>query len=255
MIGSGNLQQPVISTCSPWATVADVCSPCDDYAFDQSMLTESLQAASDVLYELSGRKFPGSCQTTVRPCSASCRGRTARSCGCGTRTEISLGGYPITGIVAVTVDGVVLDASQYRVDDWRWLVRLADADGSNPGWPACQRIDLPTTEADTFEVTYTYGQEPPQLGVTAAAALGCQFALACQPETVGECRLPQRVTSITRQGVTTVVLDSFDFLEEGKTGVYDVDLFIRTYNPYKRTRRNTVYDPAASRSVRRTTTP
>jgi hypothetical protein len=57
--------------------------------------------------------------------------------------------------------------------------------------------------------------------------LACQLALACQPETQGKCQLPKRVTNVVRQGVSmAMVLDPMAFLDEGKTGIYEVDLFL-----------------------------
>jgi len=283
--GSISFQSPGAFTCEPWATTTDVCTPCDDYAFDSLLLMDCLQAASDVLFQLSGRQFPGTCQATVRPCAQHASGDRGRpipayspygtywpvpgswswspswgfcSCnrtertGCGSIAEITLGAYPIQRVTEVRMDGVVLPSSEYRVDDDRYLVRLADANGNAQGWPCCQRMDLPTTEVGTWEVTFLYGQPPPVAGMRAAARLGCELALACQPETVGACNLPERVTQITRQGVTAVVLDPMAFLDEGKTGLYEVDLFLRSVNPNKLSRRSTVLRPDKGRRVRRT---
>lgn len=258
--------------CSSWATVADLCSPCDDYAFPAGLLTETLEMASDVLFELSGRRFPGVCTTTVRPCTrrafeeygpatpgfqffsphviVGCGCQRRARCGCGDPDAITLGGYPIIAITTVKVDGVALDAARYRVDDYRWLVRLADADGTNPGWPCCQDLSLADTEDDTFSVTFTYGSAPPAMGVRAAARLACELAMACEPEFAGKCLLSQRVQQVTRQGVT-VVLDRLDAIQEDFTGIPEVDLFLRTYNPAKLRRRAQVISPDIGRRVHR----
>lgn len=253
VVGSGGASS---STCLPWATADDVCSPCDDYDLDQVQLELNLQAASDVLFELSGRQFAGECEETVRPCGRRCGAQGCcgrRPCrSCGQLSQIRLGGWPLRSIVEVIVDGEVLSSLRYRIDDDRWLVRLPDADGSNPGWPTCQRMELASTELDTFEVTYTYGQDPPSLGVAAAAELACELTLACQPETIGECRLPQRVQSITRQGVTTVMLNPAEMFKNG-VGLPMSDLFLATYNPNKLRRRATVWSPDIGRAVRRIT--
>lgn len=258
-------------TCTQWCSTLDMCSPCDDYAMDAVLLDDCIDAASDILFELSGRRFAGVCQDTVRPCGRSdatdngrpirgydyggygCSCNSSRRCGCASVSEITLGAYPVNSIVSVKVDGETLDSSTYRIDDNRYLVRLPDADGTNPGWPCCQDMSLADTEDDTWSVTFTYGSPPPAAGVKAAAELACQLALACQPEDVGRCRLPQRVTQITRQGTTAVLLDPFDFLDNGKTGIYSVDLFLRTYNPKGLRQRATVINPERSRRVRRLT--
>lgn len=260
---------PCTSVCTPWATTADVdqCEPCETYDQDLSLLEDMLAVASDALFHLSGHQFAGTCQDTVRPCGCSAGGgpaywsrdracgcRSGRACGCTTVHEISLGVFPLTSIVSVIVDGAALGADRYRIDDNRWLVRLPDADGSNPGWPHCQRMDLDTTEDETFAVTFTYGMPPPVGGVRAAASLACQLSLACQPDTVDRCRLPQRVRSITRAGVSmdmAVVLDPLELFREGRTGLVEVDLWLASVNPHGVRRRATVHSPDVFRGVRR----
>lgn len=252
---------PCQDVCSPWASANDVCAPCDGYdAIDPIVLEDALMAASNVLFHATGRQFPGSCEDVVRPTGSwdgidLWRWRTywpgwwgggrigwdGINCGCsGHRVgctwlpEIDLGGgsIKITEVTQVLIDGAVVDPSTYRVDEYRWLVRTTpNPETPNEGWPCCQSMDLPTTQVGTFEVTYTYGTPPPRGGVQAAAALACQLALACTPGAEGQCSLPERVTSITRQGVSMVVIDPFDFLEEGRTGLYVVDQWINSVNP------------------------
>lgn len=261
---------PLTGTCSPWATADDLCSPCDDYDNLSVGAEEFLQAASDFLNEASGGQFPGECPVTVRPCARRyggyrrmdpappgwsrgwgvCGCSTDR-CSCGGLSSVELGYAPIISIDSVTVDGVELDEDRYRVDDFVRLVRLADADGSNPGWPRCQDLSLPSTEDGTWEVELTWGRMPPQLGVTAAAVLACELALSCNPETQDKCRLPKNATSVTREGLT-IVMSPSDFLDKnGKTGLYEVDLFLRAVNPERARRSGTVWtptmDPASTR--------
>lgn len=170
-------------------------------------------------------------------------------CGCGSLSSISLAPAPIDAVSEVKVDGQVLDAGAYRVDNHRWLVRT---DGE--GWPCCQRLDRADTEPETFSVAYTYGRTPPPMGVRAAAVLACELAMACHDETVGKCKLPKSVQSITRQGVTMVLAPS-DFLDRnGKVGIYEVDLFVRTYNPARLQRRASVMSPDIGPTARRVDT-
>lgn len=254
-------------TCSPWATSADVCSPCDDYSFDPALLDDTLQAASDVLFDLTGRRWPGECTDTLRPCGfrgedgagggtfpigqlgttlGACGCRAPLTCGCGGLSEVRLPGYPVVSIDQVKIDGAVQPADRYRLDENRWLVWIGDDSDSTVRrrLPCCQRLRLADTEENTWSVTYTYGQGPPIGGVLAAASLGCQLAMACQPETVGACRLPRRVTSITRQGVTTAVLDPLSLFQDGKTGLAEVDLWVASVNRGAKQRRATVMLPA-----------
>jgi hypothetical protein len=64
--------------------------------------------------------------------------------------------------------------------------------------------------------------------------------------------LPQRVTSISRQGVSYTLLDSQDFIEELKTGIYAVDLFLKSVNPDKARARSRVFSPDVPRARRYT---
>lgn len=256
---------PCVSTCTPWATAADLCEPYTEIA-DGALVVDCLQAASDILYQLVGRQFPGVCQDTVRPAAGPMGARPSwwprgasyptghGYCGggCGLRVPaVTLGAYPVDGVVQVLLDGVeitVSDDEMVLVDD-RWLLRVADADGHHRTWPTCQRLDRPSTEEHTFEVTFNYGVMPPAAGARAAAVLGGELALSCAGS---DCRLPKRVTALTRQGVTeTVVLDPMSFLDEGKTGLYECDAFLRAFNPAGVSRAAALFMPGRPRTVRR----
>jgi hypothetical protein len=104
-------------------------------------------------------------------------------------------------------------------------------------------LDYADTEEDTWSVTYTFGQDPPLGGVKAAASLGCQLALGWQPETVDQCRLPQRVTSYARQGVTLAVVDPLTLFADGLTGLTDVDLWVQSIMLGAARRRASVFVP------------
>lgn len=273
------MAQPNTGTCSAWATEADVCSPCDDYTFDTGVLPDMLQVATDVLFNLTGRQWPGVCSETIRPCGIrSGRGGTRprsygdhhyrgdwcgcnrpRSCGCRRLPEFRLPNYPVIEVTEVKIDGAVLPGSEYRVDDWRYLVRLPDADDVRDGWPCCQDLALADTEDDTWSVAYSWGADPPQGGVVAAAALGCQLALACNPEAVagGQCRLASNVQSVVRQGVSMefgIVMDPTALFTDGRTGLPEVDLWVASVNHGRLRRRGTVMIPGKGRSVRRVDT-
>lgn len=246
------MAEPTTGTCEPWATIADLCSPCDDYDLDAALLEDSLQIASDILFSLSGRRYPGVCEDVVRPTAGGCTGRNL----CGRSVDgIRLGGSPLIEVTEVLLDGSALDASEYRVDDHDRLVRLRDSSGNLRRWPCCQDVTKPTTEVGTFQVTYTYGQTPPAGGIRAAASLGCQLALACQPETAGQCRLSERVVSVTRQGVTKSLRDPAQMFPQGLTGLNEVDLWLESERYARKSRRASLIVPeTAARRIRRTGT-
>jgi hypothetical protein len=176
------------------------------------------------------------------------------SCRCHPR-EIELPGYPVVGISEVKIDGETIPDDEYRVDDYRLLVRMkptADAIPSvRPGWPTCQRLDLPDTEVGTFSVRFSYGTPPPPAGVLAATVLAAEIALTSDPASSSS-RLPERVKSIVRQGESISIVDPQDVLDNGRTGIPEVDLFIKASNPAGLQRRSTVWSPDMSRSRRPT---
>lgn len=244
------MASPCGSVCSQWTDVETV-KACGPYAdIDDGVIEDVIPVASDLLFEFTQRKFPGSCQDTVRPCTqysprpsyyydwfgdthqywkAGCDCNRGPECGCSRLSEVDLGVRPLTSIVQVKVDGDVIDPTEYRVDDFRRLVRLPDSEGVRHGWPCCQRLDVDATEDDTFEVTFTYGVGPPPAGVRSASLFAGQLAAACAGSNV--CKLPDRVVQVSRQGVSMLLLDPFKFFEQGRTGIYAVDAFITAYNP------------------------
>jgi hypothetical protein len=250
--------------CKPWIGAADVpITPIPEDANGAPIdLTPYAWAASEMLYELSGRQFTGACLRTVRPCQGSCgcwggqvlsRGHIVQGwdgsgwgceCGssycrsCGSLSQVLLPGYPVWQIEEVLIDGAVVAPSSYRIDRRRWLT------GTNgTQWPACQSLDLASSEVGTFEVTYFSGQDPPVLGTLAAMELSKQIY---QGFTGGACELPGGVVRITRQGLTIDKLAalSWAFGKGGwRTGLSLVDAFLGSVNGAGLRRRPVVWAP------------
>lgn len=251
-------------TCAPWADVADACAPCNEYDFDPALLEDGIAAASEVLWNLTGRRWSGICTDTVRPTACGCTAYAGRwwggsgcGCGCGGVSEIILPGYPVVDVTEVLIDGEVVAEARYRVDDRQRLVYQPelDGDGERRGWPCCQRLSRAAGEEGTWSVEYVHGQEPPLGGVRAAAALGCQLALSCLPaddELGKKCRLPKRVTSITRQGVTLAIIDPLTLFADGLTGLPEVDLWVQSVIKGDQRRRGRVFVPGRGGRARRT---
>jgi hypothetical protein len=220
--------------------------------------------ASDLLWNWTGRVF-GVCEAVVRPCGAQCvESSTGWStywgrgpgydplfpgggprggipfypvlvagqwfnmvCGCVGFCQctpagpevISLPG-PVQSVTEVRIDGAALPPESYRLERKRWLIRT---DGGV--WPRCQNMLAdPATDLDTFEVTYQRGIPVPIGGQVAAGRLACELALAaCGSE---ECALPERMTTITRQGVTVGFADTYEDLKSGGTGIYSIDTWV-----------------------------
>jgi hypothetical protein len=112
-------------------------------------------------------------------------------------------------------------------------------------------VSDPQTDDDTFEVTYNIGNEVPAGGQIAAAVLACEMAkAACGTST---CQLPQRLQMVVRQGVQTMLLDSYATLyQHGSTGLWLVDNWVASIMAAKRQAGMRVASPD-TRAPRRTT--
>lgn len=243
--------------CSAWTTVEDLADCCSAAIASDTRLAEAaIVAASEILYEASGRQWAGICERTVRPCDPSglcgcgvqvlSRGHLVGwsdcwgggGCGCTPVSQVKLAGH-VREISEVKIDGVVIDPSGYFVERNRYLIRR------NPDrWPPCQTMDLPDTEPGTFSVTYSYGKAPPVAGQLAAAALACETIKACTPDI--ECALPQGVTRVTRVGITyerTFFVRNRDGV--WATGIGAVDTFLNSFNPNGIPRRAVFWSPSS----------
>jgi len=139
------------------------------------------------------------------------------TCTCTGMTSVKLPG-PVVSVSAVTIDGVDFPEVNWSLDNGR-LLRL---DGSS--WPATQNLELPDTEVGTWSVSYSIGHPVPVGGQIAAGVFALELAKALCGDS--GCQLPQRVRSITRQGISMAVLDGFDDLDKGRTGIYLVDSWV-----------------------------
>lgn len=261
-----------------WSCAQDVYDQLDATPEGQKVIAQSEAYATQTLRALTNYQL-GGCPITVRPCTPRCvpgswmtapvawqgnwagggwstlgfapfvyNGKWFNACGCMTRdcscTSLSILYLPgpVGYVSEVTVDGVVLPATAYRVDNGNELVRL---DGES--WPACQDMNAPLTgtgsDVGTLGVTYLRGIAPDGLAAAAAGRLAVEFAKSCMG---GACQLPTGVTQIVRQGVTmTIPTGAFP---DGLTGIREVDAFIRFWNPYSTKSVAEVFSPQQSRT-------
>lgn len=251
-----------------WTVNTGCCTEWDTY--DPEIQIAAAEYAALSIWAATGRRF-GACTRTVRPCGKDCEDNFGwgsgyywadgvwfpyildgvwRNCFCGNgpgcrrcrpKDQVWLT-PPVSGIVEVKFsNGVILDPSTYRVDDYQWLVRqgpnldttpISATDGGLPGhndydFPVTGPL-APTDNDHVWEVTYLWGIGVPTVLQRAAGELACEWARNC----VGAaCRLPQRVTSIARQGVTVSLADVDQLLQNGLTGLTTVDSLIQRFNP------------------------
>lgn len=240
---SGDASWPSTGPCHLWTDRDELDRLGYDLTgIDEGLIERCVEGASDVMFQVGGRRWPGICERTVRvgSCDApmlplpeggvvTWRGaRTTTAwhpfgfCGGGRAVELAA---PIVNIAEVRVDGDVLAPSAYMVRDWQWLVRI---DGGV--WPCDHRW---WEDPAALEVDYSFGDAPPALGRLAATVLAHELVLAAKRS--DSCRLDRRVRSVTREGVTVdfAMPGLAESLAGGNTGIPEVDLFVEAHNPAK----------------------
>lgn len=251
---------PASTVCSAWAASSDVSACHDTSGIAAGVITASLNSASDLLWRWSGYKYPGVCSVVVRPCAqnanmdgagssspfypagfpngwgygswswlpawgyCSCQSSIHRACGCTMLSEVRLGRAPIVTVNTVKVDGALLVAgTDYRVDDYEWLVRL----DSDDFWPCCQDLTLADTQLNTWSVDFTWGRTPPASGLTACVDLAWEIMKAC-PD--GNCAGPDREYIVQRQGTSMTFIAPERYGNDGlgnfRIGLKSVDRFL-----------------------------
>lgn len=238
-----------------------------DYASTE-YAQEACEVASYLMWAMSGRKFTGVTTVTERyvckardyyfggsskntqavfaganvynlPAGTSDDLLELTADGLSPESRLRLRGRPVSRVLAIrsgVTNELLGESSYYLVDHSTIQIKVGAA------WTPCN-----------VEVTYTYGTVPPTAGRMAARTLAIEFAkLWSDDET---CALPQRVTSISRQGVSYTLLDSQDFIQEIRTGVYAVDLFLKTANPDGARVKSRVFSVDAPRGRRYTPKP
>lgn len=276
-----------VEPCSwPLAHCGEAAGQCTSLsALDPAVQDIITRAATSYLWNWTRRQF-GTCPVTIRPCREQCgegstyRGRSGANtnlpwyegwgplnpaliggqwwnlgcggscnsdpCSCNYVPTVEMAG-PVASVSAVWLDGVLLDPSTYRVDNFKYLVRTDGAD-----WPVCQnQLGDPQADNDTFEVTYNIGIAVPAGGQLAAGHLACQMAKAACGN--ANCQLPQRLQMVTRQGVQSMLLDSYSTLYQfGTTGLWLVDNWVASIMASNRQAGMRVASPD-TRAPRRTT--
>lgn len=119
---------------------------------------------------------------------------------------------PVGTVSAVTIDGELLDASQYRVEDGIHLVRL---EGS---WPSAG-----------LRVTYTNSIAVDEMGAHAAGVMAAEWLKLITAEK--NCRLNTSARTVTRQGITMDLVGGL--FPDGVTNIPEIDAYTMLLNPYR----------------------
>jgi hypothetical protein len=223
-----------------------------DYAYTEYTL-EAAQVASNLLWAMSGRKYTGETIVTERYTCTLRNNRMGPSDrtnspvlfggdvynipsgdydeyselvadGLSPDSRVRLRGRPVTRIIAIrNKTGKILDPSSYYLVDHSTIHIKAGT-----AWTPCN-----------VEITYAYGIPVPTAGRMAARKLAIEFARLWAGDEM--CELPQRVTSVSRQGVSYTILDNQEFIDELRTGLYEIDLFLKVVNPDNARRKSKVF--------------
>lgn len=225
--------------CEAWAF--DM--PCDVVDVDPGVLALVKEAATFVLWSRSGRRY-GTCTLMLRPSTVCAYGSgwprwgagyTPRlrdgvwvNCtdGCDSTKGVYLGGpVPVASIEQVLIDGAVLDDEVYRwVEGSQILYRVDGAD-----WPTKQDVALAETEVGTWAIEVKVGLDVDPLGLMAAGEVACEILKATKPGS--DCKLPSRVTGLTRQGVSLSFATPTEIAESERLGLELADLWLDSVNP------------------------
>lgn len=229
-----------------------------DDQLDDAERADAALFASDILFSLTNRHWPGVARRVVRP-RMFCRRRdvcTGRQwwwgwpgtpgwelagwapgqaglpcgdpCDHSTPTVVLRVPGPVASVNAVTVDGADLPAGAYLVQGRSTIIRI---DGG--AWPTSNTIDrLPAdpppagSTVPAWEIDYQWGALPPASGVLACRALYREVALGLLG--AEECRLMWggRLTNVNRRGVSLTFESIAAALQEGLTGIDEVDAWI-----------------------------
>jgi hypothetical protein len=236
-----------------------------DYA-EAEYSYDACKAASQILWALSGRRYGGIATVTERYVCAAKTYRLGASSktynpvlldrdiynipseefdnyaeitsdGLSPMSRIRLRGRPVVKIHAVrNRSGGIIDSSKYYLVDHSTLQAAAGIP-----WTPCN-----------VEVTYTYGSYPPAAGAAAARILAMEFVKLWSGD---DCALPERVTTVSRQGVSFTLLDNQDFVDDMRTGLYAVDLFLKSVNPDRARSKSRVFSPDMPRARRSVSKP
>lgn len=211
-----------------------------------SFTTEAVATASFIMYKLSGERYTGVQQATESYGSGYFNPMKLQPVLVqgdiknipiheGIR-ELRLRNSPVVSIQSVHLGGVLMDPSEYSLRNNAYIVKK----NSIP-WILDPLYDL--------VVEYTYGTPIPAAGKHAAIRLANELIYAYNDDP--QSALPQRiVTQVTRQGETMTILDPLNFLQVGRTGIYEIDLFLAAVNPNKAKKKSKVFSVDKPRGER-----
>lgn len=101
---------------------------------------------------------------------------------------------------------------------------LTSAPGRLSGGVLCPPAQMDST---TLHIRYRVGSNLPPGAKRHVLKLANEFWKSSAGKS---CALPERITNVTRQGVSWTILDPLDFLDKGLTGIGSIDLWVSRIN-------------------------
>lgn len=206
-----------------WISANDTMDPTGPYT------DWAVRTASWVLYKLTAEKYSG-IQTTTDVYNLDTSGmlqyqpeivngemyNMPRGLSSSSNMQLRLRRRPVLTVSEIQLGNTIVDPATYELRNNAFVTKK-------------DKTPWVTTAQQDLIVTYTHGQPPPIAGRRAAVRLANELILA----EIGDpsCALPDTVTSINRQGVSYTLLDPQVYIEKGRTGVYEIDMFIYAANP------------------------
>lgn len=187
----------------------------------------SLVIAERVLYELLGRRWVWPPNTVTEEYKTDQNRINVRGRPIISVDSVVVGGEEIVDFTVQNRSSIVLPSSctwAVNPSGWYW-----------GGWPS-RLVSCPTWR--TITIVYTYGSQAPEMIKNAIQCLAEELDAAYAGN---QCRLPSRVTEVVSRGISMTILDPMDFLDDGLTGIPEVDLAIRVHNPAKARTRARVF--------------
>jgi hypothetical protein len=200
--------------CSAFIEEEDVTCDCE---LQGHLLSDVIDAATDLIVRLSAGRFRGRCTETVRP--------VFKTNWCEPSYCCDYDGIPLLGpnpvVSQVKIDGDVIDPTLYKVLDGHRLIRVSTDGTRPPMWPRLNQLWKPATEDDTFSITYTYGHAVDFTVKRATIEAACDLMRGLTAERA----LDGFTTSATLDGLT--VSRDADVAEEA--GFSWIARFLRLY--------------------------
>ena len=126
---------------------------------------------------------------------------------------------PVREVLEVDIEGTLVDTQQYG----QMLLVGQTIDVQS----ICSVLPKKLT------ITYRFGSTMTLPARNVTLFYAHQLYLSTPEGNNGECQLPERVTSVNREGVSMTVIDPMTFLDNGRTGVPRIDQWLSSYLAFR----------------------